>query len=448
MKQRPRSRRAFRPQLLNKLEDRLLLASKPFAVIEGSLPADERGQLITIHIDPGSFQLPTGRALLTFVAHDRAGRALNIGPVKRQAGHAPIGELAIGSGGRIAALGLGSYTFRVGAGQANRVDFMVNIGLTGDVNGDFQVNRADAKAIRSDLGKTFRNPLYVGTADLNGNGRIGTRDLDLASRNLGDSTSIRPLTATLAPQQLAPESHLVRVVARSQPGALVTFLQPGDPGVARMADSAGQADFTALVPVGTTNLSAVASDSFGQRVTTTQTVQRTALTNYLGAAFEPYVKQWNGQPAPNAMVPAYNSYTSGNASVANQIALIAPTFPQIATYGAGYAPYYPTNQPWNMVDSNWQNAPAAASYNQQQGKLAITVSQGIYQQVQNGTIANAFQDAEVADAFQDASNANATFAGTVTRLIFTNEYVTSAATTDQVNTLITANKHPGPRHGH
>src|SRR5262249_29694996 len=86
------------------------------------------------------------------------------------------------------------------------------------------------------------------------------------------------------------------------------------------------------------------------------------------------------------------------------------------------------------------NAPAAAAYNQQQGKLAINVSQGIFQQVQNGSIANAFQAAEVADAFMDASNANATFAGTVTRLVFTNEYVTNAATTDQVDALIAANK--------
>src|SRR6185437_6856666 len=108
--------------------------------------------------------------------------------------------------------------------------------------------------------------------------------------------------------------------------------------------------------------------------------------------------------------------------------------------GAGYAPYYPITQPWNMVDSNWENAPAAAAYNQQQGKLAITVSQGIFQQVQDGSIDNAYQNAEVADAFQDAANANATFAGTVTRLVFTNEYVTSAATTQQVNDLITANK--------
>jgi exo-beta-1,3-glucanase (GH17 family) len=439
MKQRSRSCRAFQPQPLNPLEDRRLLAIQPFAVIQGSLPAGGGGQLITIHIDPASFQLPKGHVLLTFVAHESAGQSLTIGPVKDQAGHTPRGEQTIASGGRIASLGSGTYTFPVGVGQASGADFIVNVGLTGDVNGDFHVTRADVRSIRSLLGQTSHGRSYVPGDDLDADNRIGTRDLVLASRSLGDATALRPLTVSLAPQQPAPESHLVRVVARSQPGALVTFLQPGVQGVDQMADAGGQADFTALVPVGTTTLSAVASDRFGQRVTATQAVQRAPLTNYLGAAFEPYVKQWNGQ-APNAMIPFFNSYTSGNASVANQIALVAPTFPQIATYSAGYAPYYPTNQPFNMVDSNWQNAPAAAAYNQEQGKLALTVSQGIFQQEQNGSIANASQDAEVADAFQDAANANATFAGTVTRLIFTNEYITSAATTDQVNTLITANK--------
>jgi exo-beta-1,3-glucanase (GH17 family) len=424
---------------LNPLEDRCLLASHPFADIQGALPADGRGQLIAIHIDPASFQLPTGHVLLTFVAHDSQERALNISPVKDQAGHPLRGERTIASGGRIADLGFGTYSFRVGAGQERGAGFIVNVGLTGDVNGDFQVTRADIKSIRSNLGQTSKSRSYVAVDDIDGNNRIGTHDLNLASHNLGNSTSLRPLTVSLALQQPDPESHLVRVLAESQPGALVTLLQPGAQAVEQIADVNGQADFTALVPVGTTTLSAVASDPFGQRVTTTQAVQRAALTNYLGAAFGPYVKQWIGQ-APNAMPPLFNSYTTGNASVANQIALVAPTFPQIATYGAGYAPYYPLNQPWNMVDSNWQNAPAAAAYNQTQGKLAITVSQGIYQQVQNGSIANAYQDAEVADAFQDAANANATFAGTVTRLIFTNEYVTSAATTDQVNALITANK--------
>jgi exo-beta-1,3-glucanase (GH17 family) len=439
MVRRPRSHRAFLPELRNELEIRLLLASSPFATIEGSLPADGRGRLITIRIEPSSFQLTDGRALFTFAVRDDDGRAVRIGPIKGQGGRAPSGSLPIATGGRLAALGYGTYTFRVGAGRSNLQDFTVNVGLAGDVDGNFQVTRSDLKAIRANLGRSSVNAPHS-AADVNANNRIGTQDLALASRNLRDATSLRPLTVDLAPLQLAPERRLVRIVARSQPGALVTFLQPGIPGAVRAADASGQAAFTALVPVGTTILSAIATDRFGQVVTEIETVQRAALANYLGAAFGPYVKQWNGQPAPNAAVPLFNSYTSGNASVANQIALVAPVFPQIATYGAGYAPYYPTNQPWNMVDSNWQVGPAAAAYNKQQGKPTITVSQGIFQQVQNGSIANAFQEAEVADAFQDASNANATFAGTVTRLVFTNEYVTSAATTDQVNALITANK--------
>jgi hypothetical protein len=115
--------------------------------------------LITIHLDPDNFQLPRGHVLLTSVPHTSAGRAMKIGPVKDQAGRKPRGERTIGSGGRIAALGFGTYTFRVGARHANPADFIVNICLTGDVNGDSQVTRADLKSIRSTLGKTPRGPV-------------------------------------------------------------------------------------------------------------------------------------------------------------------------------------------------------------------------------------------------------------------------------------------------
>ena len=126
----------------------------------------------------------------------------------------------------------------------------MNIGLTGDVNGDFQVTRADLKSIRSILGRTSNSRFYVAADDTDTNNRIGTHDLELASRNLGDSTSLRPLTVSLAPELLAPESHLVRVAARSQPGILVTFLQPGFQGVIRMADAGGQADSPPSCPSG------------------------------------------------------------------------------------------------------------------------------------------------------------------------------------------------------
>src|SRR5262245_11960494 len=104
---------------------------------------------------------------------------------------------------------------------------------------------------------------------------------------------------------------------------------------------------------------------------------RILCAGFLGAANGPYVKQW----APGAtMPPAWNSYGPGNASVANQISVLDRQFAFLATYGAGYAGYYQPTTPYNKVDSAWRVAIAAANYNKTQGRLALNVSQGIFQQ--------------------------------------------------------------------
>lgn len=159
-------------------------------------------------------------------------------------------------------------------------------------------------------------------------------------------------------------------------------------------------------------------------------------SGFFGAGFGPYVKQWQGQPPPGDVVPPFNSYGTGNASVLNQVFQVAPVFATLATYSAGYAGYYSPSTPWNQVDSNWMVGGSAASYNHQQGNVSMTVSQGIFQQVQNHSILNPLMTAEINGAFQIARNANATFPGTVQRLVFTNEYITNAATTSEVDQLI------------
>jgi hypothetical protein len=83
--------------------------------------------------------------------------------------------------------------------------------------------------------------------------------------------------------------------------------------------------------------------------------------------------------------PLFNSYGTGNSSVANQISLVATQFSSLAAYSAGYASYHPPTTPYNQVDSNWMVGGAAAAYNQSQNALKLTVSQGIYQQLQPGS---------------------------------------------------------------
>ena len=158
-------------------------------------------------------------------------------------------------------------------------------------------------------------------------------------------------------------------------------------------------------------------------------------TNYVGFAYGPYVGQWiTGRSGKQP--PAFNAYGSGNWSVQKQIDLLGAHTAEIATYSAGYAGYYKPTTPWNQVDSAWRVGGAAAAFNKHAGRLALTISQGIYQQVQNGGILNPLMTAEIDGAFHIAKNANATFAGTVRRLVFTNEYVTDATTTTQVDHLV------------
>ena len=156
--------------------------------------------------------------------------------------------------------------------------------------------------------------------------------------------------------------------------------------------------------------------------------------HHVGAAYQPYVGQ---SPDGGKTYPAWNSYDSGNWSVQKQVSQwVAPRFSLLATYGAGTRPDTTPGTPLNKLDSNSLVAGAAANYNNQAKFLAVIVSQGISQQVQSGSLDTVHTITEINDAFKIAEAANNTFPGTVKRLIFTNEYVTNATTTNQVDQLI------------
>lgn len=170
-------------------------------------------------------------------------------------------------------------------------------------------------------------------------------------------------------------------------------------------------------------------------ITTVPDIDRegdTMAATYLGVAFGPYIGPWTGTP-PQATTPPWNSYSRQN--IVRMLEIIAPSFNKISTYGMGYAGYYPPTTPWDQVDSNCHIAGAAAQVNQQQGKVAIAVSQGIYQQPTPD-----LQQAEIAAAFTAAEAANSVFANTITTIVFTNKYVTDSTTTNAVTAMLTANK--------
>jgi exo-beta-1,3-glucanase (GH17 family) len=252
------------------------------------------------------------------------------------------------------------------------------------------------------------------------------------------STSLKPLSLSVASKRPDASNPLDEVVVHAQPGATVSLKERGVTVSSATVNRTGEVELAAPLLVGRNDLKAVVTDRFGQRVVKPMTLVRGAPSSYFGAAFQPYVGQWTGTP-PNASVPLFNSYDTGDDSVANQIDLIAPQFASISTYSAGYSSYYSPSKPYNTVDSNWMVGGVAAAYNQRQGALKLTVSQGIYQQlVPYTTNFNLpLMVAEANGAISIAKAANAVYAGTVTRLIFTNEFVHDAATTQAVDNFIT-----------
>lgn len=267
--------------------------------------------------------------------------------------------------------------------------------------------------------------------------------LSLARSDHGARGAFRLLAVHSTVSRPRPWSPDVTLIGFARPGTTLTVSAPGQDPVTQVVGSSGRASFPVEIPLGRTPVTIVASNGTGQSVTSRTALIRTpmpqlprAASSFVGMSFQPYVKQWAGKT-----LAFFNSYGSGNASVANQVALIAPFYSKVATYSAGYASYYPVNQPYNKLDSTWEVASAAADLNKAQKKLVMTVSQGIYQQTNNdGTINPTAMNAEINDAFQIVTNANKIYPGTVTRLIFTNEYVKNAAKTSAVDAMVLANK--------
>jgi len=153
------------------------------------------------------------------------------------------------------------------------------------------------------------------------------------------------------------------------------------------------------------------------------------MSEFLGVAFSPYVGPAN---------QLWNSYSQQD--IVRMLEIIEPYFNKISTYSMGYGGYPPTT-PWHQVDSNCHIAGVAAELNQLRGRIAIEVSQGIYQLTnQQQQIDMALQQVEIDAAFAAASLANTSYPNTVTSFVFTNEYVTDAEKANAVNQMIVANK--------
>ena len=282
-----RRSRSIRLSGFEPLESRTLLAgdaANTFAVFDGSLTQPDEARPIEIAIRPEDFALPAGGATLGFLLESAGGSGLDPAPVQIQdAGGTPVvpqfvaPDLAGNSQSLVLAdLPYGHYRLTVGGEHGTTGAFHLQVLLDGDVNGDRKVDMASGTLIRNIFGSSAGDGHYIVEADANRDGLITSFDYALWRRNLGDTTSLNPLTLVAAaspgPSHL-PDGTAVTNAAHlsvqgtTLPGVTVA-LEAGADGQfdegTTQADAAGHFTLPVTLSEGTNTLLVRAEDGFGQ----------------------------------------------------------------------------------------------------------------------------------------------------------------------------------------
>jgi hypothetical protein len=268
----PRRRRCARLEL-GVLEDRTLLSSAPgpFAVFNGTLSGPRGRATIPITISPADFTLASGHVLLglNMETPDRLRIVADGRPSVRTLARRD------GTGYSLVELGAGTYALQVTASSSAGESYRIAVSLAGAQSG-FQFGPEDLAAIHGLEGLRRGADGYVAAADVNRDAVINARDLELARRNLGAATTIRPLAVTL---ELGASMTTTASGAVYQPSVVVTGqTAPGavvDLGSeTATADDRGHYQFTTSAAVGSSTLDVVARDAFGQQARAVLNVTR------------------------------------------------------------------------------------------------------------------------------------------------------------------------------
>ncbi len=180
-----------------------------------------------------------------------------------------------GQGGLLVHIGQGAYTVSAQFGwAAANVDYGLAYRLAGDVDGSFGVTVADLDLIRTGM----RRPLALtrqqfANADVDGDRAVDARDLQLATANLGASTTVRPLGLVAGIDAATPSHQGVvrlpsgRISATTAAGVTVVFANAATgERVQRTTGNGGGASADMQLQAAVENRIAVmAQDAFGQR---------------------------------------------------------------------------------------------------------------------------------------------------------------------------------------
>jgi hypothetical protein len=187
------------------------LAGGAFEVLKGVIPRGATTVVVPFTVTAADFTMNPSRPRieLSFVVASADGRHISVSRTAVESvgsRTAVVRGSALGTSGAIEDLSAGSYRLHV-TGHPGEA-FSIDVSLTGDVNGNFQVNSTDVQAIRDSLEKRKGQAGYSAADDVNRDGRINQTDLTLAMANQRASTSLRVLTAAAALPPLSVADYM------------------------------------------------------------------------------------------------------------------------------------------------------------------------------------------------------------------------------------------------
>ena len=173
-----------------------------------------------------------------------------------------------------------SFTYKVNVGAVQQTSGQVLVGfyLPGDANGVGTVNQSDINAIKyaMNTNATQTNTKYTFDADANRDGQINSKDLAIATKDLGVGTTVSPvISANVAPSELAdPTNRIsnvnnVAITGATTPNATITYAETGVPSIVATADKLGNYTITVPLLTGSNTYNVTTTDGFGQSITGT-----------------------------------------------------------------------------------------------------------------------------------------------------------------------------------
>jgi hypothetical protein len=291
------------------LEDRMVLSAgqgSTFAIMPGTVPGPGMVSSLQFKLDPSLFSSPArnGRIVLgidvTPAVNNSTGMTTTsslkpeVVSVKDSSGHvfrvqhskydpqvAKANKLSPGMTSaalvtlKVPAAGqpANDYTVQVKGVGASSGTYLVGFYLPGDVTGTGTISKTDIQTIKSEHGLTAVNSKYTFDADVNRDGVINGKDVQIARENLGVSTKVSPVVSVNLDPASNPAANrtspfsAVHFAGTTTPGASIKFLDQAS-GTTTTATTDSTGAYSIMVPLvtGSNTFTVTTSDGFGQSI--------------------------------------------------------------------------------------------------------------------------------------------------------------------------------------